>query len=77
VVFGEGGPKDVVQELGCATSFRTVDEAVEIIQSLLGDPAGSTAMSQVLKENSDRFSTSSFQTKVRRAIRDMGLTLPK
>ena len=43
VVYGQGGPKEVVSVLGCDTTFSTIDECAGIISSLLKDPRGSTA----------------------------------
>jgi len=76
VVFAGGGPKDVVAQLGCDTAFRTLDDCVEIVESLLSDPSGSTALSQRVTENSELFSAEQFRMRVAEAITTMGLDLP-
>ena len=40
VVYGQGGPLDVVRRLGCATAFESVDECARIVAGLLRDPRG-------------------------------------
>jgi GT2 family glycosyltransferase/glycosyltransferase involved in cell wall biosynthesis len=76
VVFAGGGPKDVVSELGCDTGFRTIDECVDIVESLLSDPLGSTALSEHLIGSAARFSAEQFRIRVVEAITSMGLDLP-
>jgi GT2 family glycosyltransferase/glycosyltransferase involved in cell wall biosynthesis len=76
VVFGGGGPKDVVAQLGCDTAFRTVEECVDIIEALLSDPAGSSALSQHLMGQSEQFSAEQFRLRVGEAIAATGIELP-
>ncbi len=76
VVFAGGGPKDVVTELGCDTLFRTLDECVDVVESLLNDPRGSAALSQRLITGSEQFSAGQFRARVTEAITSMGLSLP-
>ena len=76
VVFAGGGPKDVVTELGCDTIFRTLDECVDVVESLLNDPRGSAALSQRLITGSEQFSAGQFRARVTEAITSMGLSLP-
>jgi GT2 family glycosyltransferase/glycosyltransferase involved in cell wall biosynthesis len=76
VVFAGGGPKDVVAQLGCDTAFRSVDECVDIIESLLRDPVGSGLLSEKLVSESDQFSAGQFRIRVAEAISDMGLEVP-
>ena len=76
VVFAGGGPKDVVAQLGCDTGFRTLDECVDIVESLFEDPLGSTVLSQSITDTSDQFSAEQFRFRVAQAIEEMGLTLP-
>ncbi len=40
VVYGAGGPLEVVRKLGCDTAFATIDECAEIVAALLDDPNG-------------------------------------
>ena len=76
VVFAGGGPREVVAQLGCDTGFRTLDGCVEIVESLLNDPSGSTALSQHLIEKSEMFSAEQFRMRVAEAITAMDLDLP-
>ena len=76
VVFAGGGPRDVVAQLGRDTAFRTLDDCVEIVESLLNDPSGSTTLSQHLIEASALFSAEQFRLRVAEAITSMGLDLP-
>jgi glycosyltransferase involved in cell wall biosynthesis len=76
VVFGGGGPKDVVAQLGCDTSFRSIDECVDIIEGLLRDPGGSSSLSEHLVHESAQFSAGQFRIRVAEALSGMGLEVP-
>lgn len=75
VVFAGGGPKEVVAELGCDTQFQTLDECVDIVDSLLSDPRGSTAISRHLISSSEQFSAEQFGIRVTEAMTSMGLSI--
>ncbi len=77
VVFRGGGPKDVVAQLGCDTTFRTVEECVDIVESLLRDPAGSSALSQHVRRESGQFSAAQFRLRVAEALSDMGIEVAR
>lgn len=73
VVYGQGGPRDVIRTLGCDTAFTTIEECASIVGGLLRDPAGSTALSQHLLQSSQVFSTDAFHRRVDEALRDLGV----
>jgi O-antigen biosynthesis protein len=75
VVFAGGGPKEVVAELGCDTQFRTLDECVDIVGSLLSDPQRSTEISRHLVSSSQQFSAEQFGIRVTEAITSMGISV--
>ena len=77
VVFAGGGPKEVVTELGCDTQFRTLDECVDIVESLLSDPRRSAAISRHLISSSEQFSAEQFGIRVTEAITGMGISVPQ
>ena len=71
VVYGQGGPKEVVNVLGCDTAFSTVDECARIVSRLLNDPRGSTALSAHLLQSSQCYSAEAFRVRVDDALQDM------
>jgi GT2 family glycosyltransferase/glycosyltransferase involved in cell wall biosynthesis len=73
VVYGEGGPRDVIRMLGCDTAFSTVEECADIALGLLRDPAGSAALSHHLLQSSQVFSAEAFRTRVDEALHDLGV----
>ncbi len=73
VVYGRGGPKEVVDVLGCDTAFRTVDECARIVSDLLDDPAGSTALSAHIRESSRAYSAESYASAVGDSLRELGV----
>ena len=73
VVFGQGGPKDVVRTLGCNTTFSTVDECAAVLARLLRDVAGSTILSEHLYTSSRSYSAEAFRDRVNDALRDLGV----
>ena len=68
VVYGEGGPAEVMELLGCPTTFRSVPEAATKIEGLFNDRAGSEALSQQLIRRSEQFSRQVFQERVHEAL---------
>jgi GT2 family glycosyltransferase/glycosyltransferase involved in cell wall biosynthesis len=73
VVYGQGGPRDVIRTLGCDTAFSTVDECVDIVIGLLRDKIGSAALSLHLRARSQVFSAEAFQGRVDEALHDIGV----
>ena len=73
VVYGQGGPRDVIRALGCDTAFSTVEECARLVTDLLKDPPGSTALSSHLTQSSQIYSAAAFQNRVNEALRDLGL----
>jgi GT2 family glycosyltransferase/glycosyltransferase involved in cell wall biosynthesis len=73
VVYGQGGPREVIRTLGCNTAFSTVEECADIVAGLLQDPIGSTALSLHLLESSQLYSAEAFQHRVDEALNDLGV----
>ena len=76
VVYDEGGPAEVLPFLGCNTGFHTVAECVGIIRRLVGDPEGSTALSNELPERAAQFSAEAFRERITKALGDLSITGP-
>ncbi len=76
VVFAGGGPREVIAELGCDTQFRDLDECVDVVASLLSEPARSTAISRHLVSSAEQFSARQFGIRVSDALTSMGLSVP-
>jgi len=72
VVYGEGGPAEVVTMLGAGTTFATPDECVEKIASLLSDPDAAAAHSDHIRERAQLFSIPAFQARVTEALEELG-----
>jgi len=73
VVYGEGGPREVVRVLGCDTTFSTVDECADIVSGLLKDPRGSTALSAHIRESSQVYSAEAYCNGIDESLRDLGV----
>ena len=74
VVYGQGGPREVVAALGCSTAFSTVEECAAIVTGLLEDPEGSAALSAHLQRISQStFSAEAFWGRVNEALHEMGV----
>ncbi len=73
VVYGQGGPREVIRTLGCDTAFSTVEECADIVIGLLQDPTGSTALSHHLLESSQVYSADAFRNRVDEALNDLGV----
>ncbi len=73
VVYGQGGPAEVVRTLGCNTAFSTVEECVAIVSDLLGDTGGSTALSEHLFQSANIFSADAFWDRVNEALAGLGI----
>jgi GT2 family glycosyltransferase/glycosyltransferase involved in cell wall biosynthesis len=73
VVYGQGGPREVIRTLGCDTAFSTVEECADIVAGLLKDPIRSTALSVHLMESSQVYSAEAFQRRVDEALNDLGV----
>ena len=71
VVYGQGGPREVIEVLGSDTTFQTIDGCVRVVESLLGDPLGSSALSARVSERSRTFSPEAFVDRVDHALRDL------
>ena len=72
VVYGQGGPREVIRVLGCDTTFETVDECVDVVRRLIDDPRGSAQTSADVRQNSQAFSTGAFRGRVGEALQNLG-----
>jgi GT2 family glycosyltransferase/glycosyltransferase involved in cell wall biosynthesis len=73
VVYGQGGPREVVSALGCDTAFSTIDECAGIVSRLLEDPRGSAALSTHLLQSSRLYSAEAFRIRVDEALEEMAV----
>ena len=73
VVYGQGGPREVVHTLGSETTFDTVDECADIVSRLLGDPQGSSKLSAHLVESCHAYSPQAYAAGVGDSLRDLGV----
>jgi GT2 family glycosyltransferase/glycosyltransferase involved in cell wall biosynthesis len=73
VVYGHGGPREVVRVLGCDTTFSTLEGCADVVTGLLNDPHGSAALSAHLLESSQTYSAEAFRRRVDEALRDLGV----
>ncbi len=73
VVYGQGGPREVVRTLGCDTAFATVDECAGIVTALARGSAGSTALSRHLRRAARCSRPQAFQSRVEEALHDLGV----
>jgi GT2 family glycosyltransferase/glycosyltransferase involved in cell wall biosynthesis len=73
VVYGLGGPREVVEVLGCDTTFLTVDECARTVSDLLNDPGGSTATSTHIRESCQVYSAESYASAVGASLRELGI----
>jgi GT2 family glycosyltransferase/glycosyltransferase involved in cell wall biosynthesis len=73
VVYGQGGPREVVRTLGSDTTFETIEECADLVIRLLGDPGGSSLLSAHLLESCHAFSPQAYATGVTDSLRDLGL----
>jgi glycosyltransferase involved in cell wall biosynthesis len=71
VVYGQGGPPDVVEVLGCDTAFQTIDGCAGVVETLLRDPVSSSALSARVRERSQAFSSDAFWSRVGQALREL------
>ena len=73
VVYGQGGPREVVHTLGSDTTFQTVDECAQVVARLLEDPEGSAELSAHLLQSCHAFSAAAYADGVRDSLRDLGV----
>jgi GT2 family glycosyltransferase/glycosyltransferase involved in cell wall biosynthesis len=73
VVYGRGGPQEVIRTLGCETAFSTVEECARIVTALLADPFGSAALSNHLLRSSQVYSQDAFRGRINDALHDLGV----
>ncbi|MBO0747807.1 MAG: glycosyltransferase family 4 protein, partial [Acidimicrobiaceae bacterium] len=68
VVYGEAGPAEVMELLGCPTTFRSIREGAARIEELFADPVRAAALSTQLVERSQMFSSEAFRSRVYEAL---------
>jgi GT2 family glycosyltransferase/glycosyltransferase involved in cell wall biosynthesis len=68
VVYGEGGPAEVMRAIGSETTFQSMPEAIEKVGQLLCDPAGSALLAKDLIERVEMFSPTAFANRVREIL---------
>jgi O-antigen biosynthesis protein len=73
VVYGRGGPREVVEVLGCDTAFFTVEQCAQIVSDLLHDPLASTALSAHIRESCQAYSAESYAAAVAESLRGLGV----
>ena len=73
VVYGQGGPLEVVRTLGSDTTFETIDECARIVTRLLRDPGGSAQLSAHLLESCQAYSAAAYVGGVSDSLRDLGV----
>jgi GT2 family glycosyltransferase/glycosyltransferase involved in cell wall biosynthesis len=73
VVYGQGGPREVVRTLGSDTTFETVDECAHLVARLLADPTASSQLSAQLLESSRVYSPEAYAAGVTDSLRDLGV----
>lgn len=73
VVYGQGGPREVVRVLGCDTTFSSVDECATLVSGLLKDPTGSTALSAHIRESSQVYSAEAYFNGIDESLRELGV----
>jgi GT2 family glycosyltransferase/glycosyltransferase involved in cell wall biosynthesis len=73
VVYGQGGPREVVHTLGSETTFATVEECADIVSRLLRDPQGSSELSAHLVESCHAYSPQAYAGGVIDSLRDLGV----
>jgi len=73
VVYGAGGPREVVGVLGCDTTFSTVDECTAIVSGLLSDPSASAALSAHIIESSSAWSAEAYFDAIDQSLHDLGV----
>jgi glycosyltransferase involved in cell wall biosynthesis len=73
VVYGRGGPKEVVDVLGCDTAFLTVDQCADIVVSLLNEPSDSAELSAHIRESSKAYSPESYRDAITESLHELGV----
>jgi GT2 family glycosyltransferase/glycosyltransferase involved in cell wall biosynthesis len=73
VVYGQGGPRDVVRVLGCDTTYSTIDQCAGVVMSLLNDPLGSAELSAHILKSSQTYSSESYCNGIDESLRELGV----
>ncbi len=73
VVYGQGGPPEVVRTLGSDTTFDTVEECAELVARLFADPGGSSLLSAHLLDSCQAYSLKAYADGVADSLHDLGV----
>ena len=71
VVYQAGGLTEVMEMLGCPTTFRSIPEGVERINGLFADPDGAGRLSRELIHRSEMFSRNAYRDRVYEALAEV------
>ena len=73
VVYGQGGPPEVVRTLGSNTTFDTIEECAELVTRLFADPEGSSLLSAHLLESCHAYSLQAYADGVADSLHELGV----
>lgn len=73
VVYGQGGPPEVVRTLGSNTTFDTIEECAELVANLFADPEGSSLLSAHLLDSCHTYSLTAYADGVAASLHDLGV----
>lgn len=73
VVYGQGGPPEVVRTLGSNTTFDTIEECAELVANLFADPEGSSLLSAHLLDSCHTYSLKAYADGVAASLHDLGV----
>ena len=71
MVYGQGGPPEVVHTLGSDTTFDTIEECADLVTRLLADPEGSSLLSAHLLESCHAYSLQAYADAVTDSLHDL------
>ncbi len=74
IVFGAGGPAEVVDDGRNGRHWRSVDELASISAGLIADPAAREALAAAAREDARRYSTERFRAAIRAELLGTVLT---
>lgn len=71
LVFGEAGPKDVVEHEVSGFHFRTIEELVRLTEWLIADEARRSTVAAAAVRRAEQFDSAHFADRIRRLVDDM------
>lgn len=72
VVYGEGGPSEVIEALGSGFTFHTIEECANHVAALFEDPDVAIALSDGVRQRAERYSPAAFRKRVGEALEHIG-----